>query len=482
VPAQPAGGAHPYADPGTGSSYPLGTSVTLDGTGSFDPDGQIVRYHWNVIQRPAGSVAVPVDARSATTKLVLDKFGTYFVELLVNDEAQNTDSSRLRIVATGAIASVDAGPDATVPWLGTAQLSGAVTTNAGSLATYSWRFVSRPPGSIAPIENNGSLSPRFFADAAGTYIIALDANVGDDVREDTVTIQVVAAGVSLGTGIAAYTYSHMTDRIVYVHDVGHAEVVKLDPMTGAQTSLDVGVFTPRSISMDQSDQVAAVGGVGKVATIGISQLILLSLKDAPGCSAKQVTSPYFSRVDCFPDDGSVEPIASVNMDTGEVTHITCPVRFPYVTLGASTWMYMVDSASSQFYLFDASATPPLPVVSSGSLVGIAPPVIAAGTNQPFAVTGNGLAVNLDATLRFDLHTPVLAGAFTALGYELAVVSGVQLKVFGMEAGQPLKLTVALPQSGGMTPTAKLVAYSNDGHRLIVVASTAGGDVVYTVPR
>jgi hypothetical protein len=171
------------------------------------------------------------------------------------------------------------------------------------------------------------------------------------------------------------------------------------------------------------------------------------------------------------------------MSTGEVTQIPCPVQSPDVALTANGWMYMVDGASPQFYLYDAFATPPLPVLQHGSLTGITAPVIAVDMSQPFAMTGNGLAVNPDATLRFDLHTPVSIGAYSGgLHFELAVVSGTQLMVFGMETGQPLKLSVVLPTVNGMAPTPKLVAYSSDEHRLVVVAGTSDGDIAYTVPR
>src|SRR5689334_13065285 len=81
IPAQPGENARPIADPGTGSSYPLGTSVTLDGSRSFDPDGEIRAYHWVVAQRPSGSSAQPLDANAATTSFLPDRTGTYWLEL-----------------------------------------------------------------------------------------------------------------------------------------------------------------------------------------------------------------------------------------------------------------------------------------------------------------------------------------------------------------------------------------------------------------
>jgi hypothetical protein len=484
APAQPVSRAHPIANAGTGSSYALGATVTLDGSQSFDPGGTITEYRWTIAQRPNGSTAMPADLNSAVTTFVPDQFGTYRLQLKITDDAQNTDASEVRIVATGAIASIDAGPDATVSWLDTAQLAGTVSLEPGQTASYSWSFMSRPPGSMAALANATTLNPTFVADAAGTYVIALDAAVGDEAREDTVMIEATHGGVALGAGGVAYVYAKRPDRIVFVRDVGHAEVVQVDPMTGTQLALDVGAFTPRSLSIDLTDQLLAVGGLGTVATVAltISPFVLTGTRSVPGCTAQHVTMPFEDRVDCFPADGTVEPISSVEMSTGVVTQVPCPVQFPDVAITPNGWMYMVDSASSQFYLYDSFATPVLPVLQHGSLAGITAPVIAAGTNQPFAVTGNGLGIDPDVTLRFDLHVPISIGAFSDLRYELAVVSGTQLMVFGMEPGQPLKLSVVLPSINGMAPTPKLVGYSSDEHRLIVVVGTADGDIAYTVPR
>lgn len=479
---QPVGRAHPIANAGTGSSYPLGTTVPLDGSRSFDPGGTIVAYRWSITQHPSGSVTQPADPNASITSFVPDQLGTYRLRLKITDDAQNIDSSEIRIVATGAITSIDAGPDATASWLRTAQLAGAVALAPGELATYAWSFVSRPPGSTATITNATTLTPTFVADATGTYIVALDAAVGDDVREDTVMIEVTAAGIAVGTGIAAYVYSQATDRIVYAHDVGHAELVRLDPVTGTQVALDVGAFTPRSLSIDQLDQYVAVGGPGTVATVSISSFLLASSRSVPGCSANHVTIPASYRVDCYPADGAM-PISSVSMATGEVTQISCPLALPELSgVDAYGHIYMVDGASSQIFMYDAFSTPALAVLLHGSLAGIAPPVIAIDASQTFALTGNGLAVFGNGALDFDLHVPVAAAALAGLHDEIAVLSGATLKVFGLGTGQPLKLSAVLPTVNGIAPTPKLVAYSSDNHRLIIVAGTADGDVAYSVPR
>lgn len=481
VPAQPTTGAHPVAHAGTGSSYPLGSTIELDGSASFDPDGTIVDYTWSVVSAPPGTVAIPADLNTSSTTLTPDGVGTYVLQLVVTDNEGNADRSTVRIVATGAILDVDAGPAGAVTWLGNAQLAGTAATLGGRAATLTWTFVSRPPNSAAVITNSTSLSAGFVADATGTYVVELEARVGDETRSDTTTIEATAVGVAMGSNNVAYTYSQHADRIVAARDVGHAEVVLIDPTSGAQSAVNAGAFTPRSIAIDRMHQVVAVGGNGAIATVGIgSQLTVLASRSGTGCTAAHVQIPFNDVVHCFPQDGTLEPISTVYMPTGQVTTTPCPVRFPYVTGSQFHYLYMVDGASSQLYTFDSTATP-LTLVAQGSLPGIAPPVIAAGNNQAYAITGNGLIVNIDATLLRDLQIPVSAGTYSQDRYEIAVVSGPKLQIFdGM--GQMLKLDVVLPTIGSVVPTPKLLAYSDDEHQLIVVLGTATGDIAYTVPR
>lgn len=347
----------------------------------------------------------------------------------------------------------------------------------GMTASYSWQFVSRPTGSSATLLSGTTLTPTFVADAVGTYVIALDAQIGDEIVEDTVTVEVTSTGVPIGSGIAAYTYTTNTDHIIYVHDVGHAELVSYDPATAAKTVNNIGAFTPRSIAIDDTSQTVAVGGPGIVVTASAINLAYTS-RAAPGCTAAHVTAPtQMYRVDCFPEDGTIEPISSVNMSSGVVTQVPCPVKYPSVALSGGGRMYMVDGASSEVYVYDAWSTPPLPVLMHGTVPGVTAPVI-----TPFTLTGNGLAINGDLSVAFDLHMKVSAGAYAWNG-ELAVVSGAQLKLFDTGIGPPVpKFSAVLPSVNGETPTARLVVYSNNVKRLFIVAGTSAGDVLYTVPR
>jgi hypothetical protein len=487
LPAQPTANAHPIANAGTGSSYPLGSTVTLDGSLSFDPDGGALTYHWTILAAPDNSAAAPADASAATTTLVLDQFGTYQLQLEVIDDAHGSDTSEVTIVGLGVIDSVDAGSPQNVAWAGTVQLAGNVVTKPGYTATYAWSFTSRPFGSKASLAGADTLTPTFVADVVGTYAVQLVASVGDESVSDVTGATASATGVRLfGTDVVAYTYAKSIDRIITLENLNQAELAVADPATGPVSGLNLGFFTARSITLDPTGTIIGVGGVGKVATVTVSPLKLLLLRSAPGCTASHVIVPFSTRVDCFPADGSVEPISSVNMTTNVVTKVPSPVRFPDVTLNSpGTTLYMVDGASDQFITYDAQATPPYQTATfQGSSPGVGPPVFPGGSSQPFAVTGSGLVINEAAQVLFDLGVPVSTAAFSADRFELAVASGHQLIVVTGD-GQTVKLSASIPPVNNGGPFVRLVAYSKDEHRLIIVADDGNGDtsdVAYTVQR
>jgi hypothetical protein len=78
----------PIADCGTTETVlgAPGDVVTLDGTGSHDPDGHDpITFHWDVVRRPLTSLTELAAADTATPTLELDVAGTWEVDLIVAD-------------------------------------------------------------------------------------------------------------------------------------------------------------------------------------------------------------------------------------------------------------------------------------------------------------------------------------------------------------------------------------------------------------
>lgn len=82
---------------GTGSNHPpvsyvgadltatVGDTVVLDGTGSFDADGDTLNYTWVVQGAPSGSTAAINGASDPKAFFPVDAAGTYTISLIISD-------------------------------------------------------------------------------------------------------------------------------------------------------------------------------------------------------------------------------------------------------------------------------------------------------------------------------------------------------------------------------------------------------------
>ncbi len=76
----------PVAEAGNYANLPYDSSVTLDGVGSSDADGDSLSYRWRYIEVPTDSnniILNNMDTRTPT--FITDAYGRYVIELIVND-------------------------------------------------------------------------------------------------------------------------------------------------------------------------------------------------------------------------------------------------------------------------------------------------------------------------------------------------------------------------------------------------------------
>jgi hypothetical protein len=183
----------PTANPGLNQTVKHGTTVTLNGSGT-DPQSLPVTILWSLINKPAGSAAVLSSTTVTNPTFVADKFGSYTVQLVVNNGTLNSAPATVTITTTNTAPVANPGPPQSVPVATTVTLNGSGSSDSDNdPLSYSWSFTSRPAGSSASLAAASSSSPTFFADVAGPYVVQLIVNDGiTNGNPATVTITVVA--------------------------------------------------------------------------------------------------------------------------------------------------------------------------------------------------------------------------------------------------------------------------------------------------
>jgi hypothetical protein len=102
------------------------------------------------------------------------------------------DSSKLQwtFQTAAGLPVSNPGPNQAVKAGSTVTLDGSGSTNPSGVGTlsYSWSFISRPPGTSTRLFYTETVMPTFLADVAGTYVIALTVSNGIASSTAAVTI------------------------------------------------------------------------------------------------------------------------------------------------------------------------------------------------------------------------------------------------------------------------------------------------------
>jgi len=169
----------PVADAGPDRAAFVGDTVTLDGTGSSDVDGDALAFSWSIVAAPAGSAAALSDPEAILPTLHIDRAGTYEVELVVSDATDDSAPATVFVTTLNSAPQADAGAARTVPLGSDVGLSGAGSFDPdGDALSFQWSLTSVPAGSAAVLSDPAAEAPHFTADVAGTYVAQLVVNDG----------------------------------------------------------------------------------------------------------------------------------------------------------------------------------------------------------------------------------------------------------------------------------------------------------------
>lgn len=104
----PAANTAPIADAGETQTVSSGATVSLDGSGSADSDGDSLSFAWTLTSQPDGSGAALSDAAIVNPAFVADQPGTYVAQLIVSDGRQDSAPASVTLTATEPVLTVSA--------------------------------------------------------------------------------------------------------------------------------------------------------------------------------------------------------------------------------------------------------------------------------------------------------------------------------------------------------------------------------------
>jgi hypothetical protein len=188
----------------------IGITVQLDGSGSSDPAGRPLTYHWTLVEAPTGSVAALTGADTVAPSFVPDRKGRYRAQLVVNNGVQSSSPDVVAVTVENTAPVANAGADLTASIGQMVRLDGTASSDVdGDPLTYQWSFASRPRGSRAVFADPAAAQPTFVVDRPGRYIARLVVSDGSAQSEDSVVIDVpnsapiANAGADQSVGVGA---------------------------------------------------------------------------------------------------------------------------------------------------------------------------------------------------------------------------------------------------------------------------------------
>lgn len=190
--------------------HEVGTRVKLNGSQSYDPDGNALAYQWTFISRPAESVASLDGVYTARSTFMADVPGDYIVQLTVTDGQTQSLPDMVTVSFENVMPVANAGTSMAVKVGETAMLAGDGTDANGDVLSYRWILSSRPGGSLSEITDSTARVATFVPDRAGAYVAQLVVSDGSfdsepgaiQIQAYTVNTRAITALLEMETRIA----------------------------------------------------------------------------------------------------------------------------------------------------------------------------------------------------------------------------------------------------------------------------------------
>ena len=251
----------PVANAGTDQTVNKAATVTLDGTASSDPDGDVLTYKWTA---PAGiTLSSDTDPKPGFTAPDVSADTKYSFLLVVNDGKADSpaDEVEITVLQVNKIPVANAGNDQSVDEGAIASLNGSASSDPdGNALTYQW---TAPAGIVLSSET--SVNPSFTApqvSADTQYTFSLVVNDGQaDSPADQVIVEV------LNVDHAPYVKNAIND--ISVNKGAPDQIIDLKTVFADDDFGDVLIY---SVTSNTSDLVVEAKITGSDLTLDFSNL------------------------------------------------------------------------------------------------------------------------------------------------------------------------------------------------------------------
>jgi hypothetical protein len=433
----------PTANAGTDQTgIAAGATVTLDGSGSTDPEGAALTYAWSQVDGagdPLTSGPDLVTLSSSTAQkptFTAPSTGTLHFELLVSDPYGATSPGDIVdiLVNTNGVPVADAGPDqgpisagATVTLDG----SGSTDPELGTL-TYAWTQVDDLGAAVPPGPGRVTLSsataqkPTFAATAGGVlhFQLVVTDPLGATSPADTVDITVTANGTP--TANAGPDQTNVVAHATVTLDGSGSTDPELGTLTYAWTQVDDGglPITPTvTLSSSTAQKPTFVAPTNGPVTLHFQLVVTDPLGAASTADTVDVAvnANALPIASAGPNQTGIAPSAPVTLDgSGSSDPESFTITYAWTQVDGAgnpvTPTVTLSSATAQKPTFTAPNTPfgttlRFSLVVTDQFGAVSTPayvLISVGNNQrpvanagPDQTPGRGKVVTLDGSASSD---------------------------------------------------------------------------------
>ena len=262
----------PTANAGNDQTVNEGDTVSLDGSGSSDSDGDTLTYAWT---QTAGTSATLAGADSATPSFTAPDVGadgeTLTFELTVDDGNGHTATDTIDVTVNNVVVNqpptANAGNDQTVNEGDTIELSGSASTDPdGDTLTYAW---TQTAGTAATLNDASSATPSFTAPDVGadgetlTFELKVDDGNGHTATDSVIVVvnnvnqpptasltadpNTIQEGSTSALDASASTDDVGTAQYTFEQVAGTAGTITVDPNVPSKAT-----FKAPSVSADET--------------------------------------------------------------------------------------------------------------------------------------------------------------------------------------------------------------------------------------